>query len=95
MSKRIAAMFAACLMLLTCANALAAAVRLHNKDTKAYKLYVKHDSSAVHTSINARAVTNICSSTCTIRLIDTGSELRAQPGDRLMIKDGKLVRRAK
>ena len=81
-------------MVFSCA-ALAAGVRLHNKDAKAYKLYVKHSGSAVHTSINARAVTNICSGACTIKVVQTGSVVNARPGDRLVIQGGKLSRRGK
>ncbi len=80
-------------LLLFATAAAASGVRLHNKDGKAYKLYVKHRGSAVHTSIGARTVTNICSSACTIRIKDTGSEISAAPGDKVVIKGGALTRR--
>ncbi len=95
MVRSVVAILAATVMLLVSSVAMAASVRLHNKDRTTYKLYVKHSSSAVHTTINGRTVTNICSTACTIRLVDTGSVLQAKPGDRLVIKDGKLVRRSK
>ncbi|MFT7621256.1 MAG: hypothetical protein ACI9WU_000417 [Myxococcota bacterium] len=80
------------IVLLT-STALASGVRLHNKDARAYKLYVKHAGSAVHTSIGARTVTNICSATCTIKLKDTSAKITAGPGDKVVIQAGRLIKR--
>ena len=65
-------------------------VRLHNRDAKTYRLYVRHESSAVHTSIGPRTVTNICSGACTIEVKETGTKMSANPGDTVVIEAGKL-----
>ena len=91
MSKVTAAIVALSLTLLP-AIALASSVRLHNRDRQTYKLYVKHQGSAVHTSIGSSTVTTICSGPCTIRLKDTGSSIQAKAGDLITIQRGKLRR---
>ena len=83
------------LLLVVPALATAAGVRLHNRDARSYKLYVKHAGSAVHTSINKRAVTNICTGSCTISIPETGSSIHAQPGETIVIRNGQLVRRGR
>ena len=66
-------------------------VRLHNRDAQSYRLYVRHQGSAVHTSIGPRTITNICSDECTIELKDSGTKVTAKPGNTVTIKGGKLV----
>ena len=71
---------------------VAGGVRLHNRDTKTYRLYVRHASSAVHTSIGPKTITNICSGECSIELKDSGTSIQATPGQTVLIEGGKLGR---
>ena len=68
----------------------AAVVRLHNRDAKTYPLYVRHTSSAVHTSIGPKTITNICSGACSIELKGTGKSVQAKPGQTVVISGGVL-----
>jgi hypothetical protein len=72
--------------------ALAAGVRLHNKDAVSYRLYVKNRGSGVHTSIASNTVRRICSSDCVIKIKSTGATFNAKGGDKLIIKNGRIVR---
>ena len=81
------------IVLATSGVAMADGVRLHNRDSTTYELYVVHGSTAVNTSIQARTVTNICASDCTISIRGTSQTIRAQGGDSLVIHEGQLVRR--
>ncbi|MEC8025966.1 MAG: hypothetical protein VX223_18685 [Myxococcota bacterium] len=71
---------------------VAGGVRLHNRDTKTYRLYVRHASSAVHTSIGPKTITNICSGECSIELKDSGTSIQATPGETVLIEGGRLAR---
>ena len=73
-------------------TALAAGVRLHNKDSNSYRLYVKNRGSGVHTTIGANTVRQVCSSNCVIKIKSTGATFKARGGDKLIIKNGRIVR---
>ena len=91
--KRILAVIATVFLLAGPAVASAASVRLHNQDSRTWKLYVKHKGSAVHSAIGPRTVTNICSGPCTIQIKDTGASISARPGELIIIRGGKLSKR--
>ena len=80
------------ILVLCTGSVLAAGVRLHNKDASSYRLYVKNRGSGVHTTIGANAVRQVCSSNCIIKIKSTGATFSARGGDKLIIRNGKILR---
>lgn len=74
-------------------SAVAAGVKLINKDNASYRLFVKHQTSGVHTSIGANGHTKICSGQCTIRIKGKKASIVAAEGDTIIIRNGQLKKK--
>ena len=73
---------------------LFASVTLINKDAKSYKLFIENEKqSAVHTSIEAKTTTMACNKGCKIIIKNNKNKIKAQDGDIIIIKDGKLSKK--
>ena len=82
------------IQLLFLSLSLFASVTLVNKDAKTYKLFIENEKqSAVHTSIDAKTTTMACNKACKIVIKNNKNKIKANDGDTIIIKDGKLSKK--
>lgn len=83
------------IQLLFLSLSLFASVTLVNKDAKSYKLFIENEKqSAIHTSIEAKTTTMACNKGCKIVIKKNKNTIKAKNGETIIIKDGKLSKKA-